>query len=409
MRFFLKSFFLFFLFSCRSQVAHQGVKINQNEVESIVKDTSKSELILGATRISAYLPLLKGKKIGVVANQTSVIHGRHLVDTLLALGIEVSAVFSPEHGFRGDADAGEKVESGKDMKTGLPLISLYGKNKKPSAEQLKGMEVILFDIQDVGVRFYTYISTLHYVMEAAAESNLSVIVLDRPNPNGHYVDGPVLKKGFESFVGMHPIPIVHGMTIGEYAQMINGEKWLVNQVECDLTVIPSLNYSRYEHYSLPIPPSPNLRSDAAIALYPSLCLFEGTTLSEGRGTSTPFEVFGHPNLPTDQYPFSFTPVSSHGAKHPKFQNELCYGLNLHEIGVNRLHELNISWIMQAYYDLPDQSFFIIKNRWFDLLAGSDELRKSIVAGKSKKEIRASWQEDIAAFKLIRRNYLIYEE
>ena len=405
LRLFLKSFFVFFLYSCHAQQSPTIVEEEHKELENIQE--SIAELIVGAARMNAYLPQLEGKSIGIVANQTSVVNGVHLVDTLLALEMNIKAVYSPEHGFRGDADAGAKVASGKDERTGLPIISLYGSNKKPTKEQLEGIDVMLFDIQDVGARFYTYISTLHYVMEACAAYGIPVMVFDRPNPNGHYVDGPVLKSGYTSFVGMHPIPIVHGMTIGEYAQMINGEGWLKEKVRCDLTVIACENYDRTTPYELPIAPSPNLRTPAAIALYPSLCLFEGTIVSEGRGTDGPFERFGHPDLPAAQFPFVFTPTSGYGAKHPKLEGKKCHGLNLKSIGEAGIEQLEIKWLVDSYTAMARSDFFITKNKWFDLLAGSDELRKMIVAGKSIAEIRASWQEDLDVFNQIRAKYLLY--
>jgi uncharacterized protein YbbC (DUF1343 family) len=402
----LKSFFVFFLFSCQSQTT-----ISSNEVSPlyIINTSEQSPIVCGAERTDVYVPTLIGKRVGIVANQTSMVGQIHLVDTLLALGVDVVCVFSPEHGFRGTADAGEKVDSQKDSRTGLPLISLYGKNKKPTGDQLKNVDLILFDIQDVGARFYTYISTLHYVMEAAAENNKQVLVLDRPNPNGHYVDGPVLQSGYTSFVGMHPIPIVHGMTVAEYAQMINGEGWLNGLASCSLSVVLCQNYTHNRRYSLPIAPSPNLRSDAAIALYPSLCLFEGTILSEGRGTDYPFEIFGHPALPNALYEFTFTPKSGPGSKYPKLENQLCNGLKLTSIGEEGLNEIRIDWLLEAYHHMGDESFFITKNRWFDILAGGNTLRTQIEAGKTVSEIRASWQADLAQFLLIRAKYLLYEE
>ena len=399
LRFCLKSFFLLFLFSCQSQVS--------NQAPVHIANSLPQELILGAERVSEYGDMLRGKRVGVVANQTSVVKNVHLVDTLLRSGIDVRCVFSPEHGFRGDADAGESVASGKDATTGLTLISLYGKNKKPLAQQLQDLDILVFDIQDVGARFYTYISTLHYVMEAAAENNKQVLVLDRPNPNGHYVDGPVRQEGYTSFVGMHPIPIVHGMTIAEYALMINGESWLANGVKCDLSVVLSLNYWRTTPYVVPIAPSPNLRTAEAIALYPSLCLFEGTVLSEGRGTDFPFELFGHPKLPDSIYSYAFTPVAVFGSNYPKLENQLCHGLKLSD-QAKGIDALNIEWIIEAYAHYPGQDFFITKNRWFDLLAGGPGLRTQISQGKTAEEIRASWQEDLDAFKHIRSKYLRYD-
>jgi len=408
LRLFLKSFFMFFLISCQSNLPAQevskAISIEKPEV------TKQKSIVVGAEQLDLLKQIVGSKKIGLVGNQTSRVGGVHLVDTLIASGVKLVKVYSPEHGFRGDADAGEHVSSDKDPKTGLPIVSIYGSNKKPSAAQLEGIEVLLFDLQDVGARFYTYISTLHYIMEAAAESGIPVVVLDRPNPNGHYTDGPVRKDGFESFVGMHPIPIIHGMTVGEIAQMINGEKWLKNEVQCELTVISCLNYDRDMPYSLPISPSPNLRSDEAIQLYPGLCLFEGTSLSVGRGTERPFEVFGHPALKGKPgFEYSFTPVSSFGAKEPKLKNQVCYGRDLSQYADStRINQFEIHWLIEAYQAMKTPDFFITKNRWFDILAGTDELRKQILAGKSESEIRAAWQADLTAFKEMRKAYLIYE-
>ena len=357
------------------------------------------KLVLGAERTNIYLPLLKDKKIAVVGNQTSMIANTHLVDSLLSLKVNVVKVFSPEHGFRGKADAGAKIEDETDEKTGLPIISLYGKNKKPTVEQLKGIELLLFDIQDVGARFYTYISTLHYVMEAAAENNIKVIVLDRPNPNGHYIDGPIREKGFESFVGMHPIPIVHAMTIGEYAQMINGEKWIARQ--CDLTVIEMENYTHDMSYDLPIKPSPNLPNSRSINLYPSLCLFEGTNVSLGRGTEYPFQHFGAPYLKSN---YSFTPKSGEGSKSPPHENKTCYGTDL-RFQDNYLEEINLNWLIESYNNCPEKEKFF--NSFFDKLAGTDKLRLQIIEAKTVKEIKESWQEGLNSFKQKRREYLIY--
>ena len=355
-------------------------------------------LRLGAERFDDYLPLIKNKKVGVVGNQTSMIGNTHLVDSLLSLRIDVVKVFSPEHGFRGKADAGAKIEDGIDSKTGLSIISLYGKNKKPYPEHLEEIDVILFDIQDVGARFYTYISTLHYIMEAAAENNISVIVLDRPNPNGHYVDGPIREESFESFVGMHPIPIVHGMTIGEYAKMINDEHWI--STKCNLTVIEMENYNHKMQYDLPIKPSPNLPTARAINLYPSLCLFEGTTVSIGRGTAYPFQHFGAPYLEGD---YSFTPKSGAGSKYPKHENKECFGTDLRI--EKSLTTINLNWIIEAYKQCPEKEEFF--NSFFDKLAGTVKLRKQIIAEKTQKEIKESWQEGLEEFKEIREKHLIY--
>jgi uncharacterized protein YbbC (DUF1343 family) len=369
----------------------------------------ESNIIVGANNTSEYLPQLKGKRIGMVANQTSVIFKSdnqsytHIVDSLLSLGLDVKQVFAPEHGFRGTADAGEVVKNGIDTKTGLPIISLYGKNKKPSKTQLDSLDIVVFDIQDVGARFYTYISTLHYVMEACAEANTPLIVLDRPNPNGHYIDGPILEMAHQSFVGMHPIPVVHGMTIGEYAQMINGEQWLENGITCDLTVIPIKNYTHEKRYSLPIKPSPNLPNDVAVNLYPSLCFFEGTNISAGRGTSGQFQVYGSPFLDKDDYTFKFVPQPNEGAKYPKHKGEICYGEDLRD--TKPLSMLNLNYLIRAYHNSVGQQEFF--NDFFTKLAGTTQLQKQIEAGLSEKEIKASWTSGLTKFKTIRAMYLIY--
>ena len=358
------------------------------------------QLVLASERTNVYLQYLQNKKVGIVGNQTSMIANTHLADSLLSLGINIVKVFSPEHGFRGEADAGAKVEDEIDITTGLPIISLYGKNKKPKTEQLQGIDILIFDIQDVGARFYTYISTLHYVMEAAAESDIPLIVLDRPNPNGHYVDGPIREEKFKSFVGMHPIPIVHGMTIGEYSKMINGEKWITKN--CDLTVIKMKNYTHNMSYDLPIKPSPNLPNARAINLYPSLCLFEGTNISVGRGTEYPFQHFGAPYLKNT---YSFTPKSGDGSKQPKHQDMICFGTDL-RFQENYLTKINLKWLISTYNECDKKENFF--NAFFDKLAGTDKLRKQIIAGKTAKEIKTSWQEDVAEFEEIREKYLLYK-
>tara|TARA_B100000497_G_scaffold66998_1_gene75631 strand:+ start:53 stop:1189 length:1137 start_codon:yes stop_codon:yes gene_type:complete len=360
---------------------------------------SYSQIKVAADRTKAYLPLLEDNKIAIVGNQTSMIKNTHLVDSLISLEVDVIKVFSPEHGFRGKADAGAKIEDGIDVKTGIPIISLYGKNKKPSSKQLEEIDVLLFDIQDVGARFYTYISTLHYVMEAAGEHNIKVIILDRPNPNGHYIDGPIREDGFESFVGMHPIPIVHGMTIGEYAKMINGENWISNK--CDLTVIEMENYTHDTHYDLPIKPSPNLPNSKSINLYPSLCLFEGTNISIGRGTDYPFQHFGAPYLESN---YSFTPKSGEGSKYPKHKNIECFGTDL-RFQDNYLTDINLNWIINSYNNCPYKEKFF--TNFFDKLAGTDKLRLQIIDGKTEKEITGSWIEGLDKFKLTRKKYLLY--
>lgn len=380
-------------------------KVQPHFKESIPAEEIDSTLQTGAERTGEYLTALKGKKVGVVGNQSSLIGDVHLVDSLLSLDIDVKKVFSPEHGFRGDADAGEHVQSGKDEKTGLPIVSLYGKNKKPTAAQLNGLDVVVFDIQDVGVRFYTYISTLHYVMEACAESNIPVIVLDRPNPNAHYVDGPVLDMKYKSFVGMHPVPIVYGMTIGEYGKMINGEKWLANNATCDLTVIGCENYTHDTPYSLPVAPSPNLRSDRSIQLYPSLCLLEATTVTVGRGTEGPFERYGHPDFPKTT--FAFTPKSGPGSKNPKHKDKVCNGYDLNLVKYDRLYSLDLSFITNSN-KLLNGKLFVDREKFFNLLAGNNVLIKQLQEGKSEEEIRQSWQEELGAFKEIREKYVIYD-
>ena len=362
----------------------------------------ENEVLPGAYNILAYIPYLKDKNVGVVGNQTSLIHHTHLVDSLLSLGIRITKVFSPEHGFRGDADAGELVKSDIDTKTGLPVVSLYGKNKKPSDEQLKGIDVMLFDLQDVGVRFYTYISTLHYVMEACAANAIPLIILDRPNPHADYIDGPIREDAQKSFIGMHPVPVVYGMTIGEYGQMINGEKWI--PTTCKLTVIKIQHYSHQTPYSLPVAPSPNLRTDNAIAWYPSLCFFEGTIVSVGRGTHTPFEVIGHPDYSLGNY--SFTPQPSYGAKDPLLKGQLCNGVSfIDSVAPRRLH---LQPLIDFYNQLAKGDGFFLKNNFFDLLAGNKTLRQRIQQGWSEEQIRSEWEKDLIDFKQIRSTYLLYE-
>jgi len=363
-------------------------------------------LLVGAERPGAYLPLLYQKKVAVVANQTSMVKDKHLVDFLLENKVQVVKVFAPEHGFRGEASAGESVESSRDKKTGLPIISLYGSNKKPTPQQLQGIDAVVFDIQDVGARFYTYISTLAYVMEACAENEKKVIVLDRPNPNGYYVDGPVLQAGYKSFVGMHPVPIVHGMTIGEYARMINGEGWLKGGKRCVLDIVKCTGWDHATEYNLPVKPSPNLPTKWSVTLYPSLCLFEGTDVSVGRGTDKPFERIGAPYF--KEASDTFVPVSRPGASHPPYENKTCYGFDLTNFAqyyINGLGELYLLWLLESYKMSPDKDSFF--NNFFDKLAGSDQLRKDVIAGKKAEDIRASWQTDIDNFMQIRQKYLLY--
>ncbi len=363
----------------------------------------------GAKRTNLYLNLLKGKNVAVVANQTSIIEKRtknyedkHLIDSLLTLDINIKKVFAPEHGFRGKADAAELIKDGFDTKTGLPIVSLYGKNKKPSAQQLKNIDIVVFDIQDVGARFYTYISTLHYVMEACAELGIPVIILDRPNPNGHYIDGPVLEIQHKSFVGMHKVPVVYGMTMGEYGKMINGEKWLKNGLKSDLTVIPLKNYAHNSEYNLKIRPSPNLPNDKSINLYPSLGFFEGTIINAGRGTEFQFQRYGAPFFPENN--FSYTPKSNFGSKYPKQKGKLCYGIDLSD--TEKLNAINLKWLIDAYQKTPKTKKFFGKT--FTIHAGNTKLQKQIEQGLTSEEIRRTWDKDLILFKKIRKKYLIYK-
>lgn len=368
---------------------------------------TSDSILVGAERPGAYLPLLYDKKVAVVANQTSTVHGEHLVDYLLDNKVNVLKVFAPEHGFRGTASAGEKVEDGKDAKTGLPIISLYGNNRKPTREQLADVDVVLFDIQDVGARFYTYISTMTYVMDACAAQNKKLIVLDRPNPNGYYIDGPVLEPEFSSFVGLHPVPVVHGMTVGEYAAMVNGEGWLTGGRKCPLDIIKVTGWDHETRYELPVKPSPNLPNKEAIALYPSVCFFEGTSVSVGRGTDKPFQQIGAPYF--TEGPVTFTPEPNEGAAHPKYEGEQCRGFDLTHFAdyyISGLGQLYLYWLTEAYKLAPDKEHFFNAS-FFDKLAGTDQLRKDIIAGKSPEEIRATWQDDLENFKQTRRKYLLY--
>jgi len=362
----------------------------------------------GADNYENYLPLLKDKKVGVVSNQTGILTSKtHLVDFLVANAIDVQKIFAPEHGFRGTADAGELIVDGKDTKTGSPIISLYGDNKKPKPEQLQGIEILVFDIQDVGARFYTYISTLHYVMEACAENNIHLIVLDRPNPNGFIIDGPILEKEFTSFVGMHPVPVLYGMTIGEYAKMINGENWLHSStsseqtLQCDLIVIPCIDYDRKASYAILEKPSPNLPNDQAINLYASLCFFEGTNVSVGRGTDKQFQIYGSPFLPQDG--FSFTPEPNLGAKEPMHKGKICYGEDLSSI--ETVNQIELIWLLKAYNTTEDKTKFF--NPFFNKLAGTKVLQLQIEEGLSERRIKKSWKNGLEQFKEIRKKYLLY--
>ena len=387
------------------------------------------QILPGANQIAQYLPLIKGKQVAIFANQTSMVDGIHLVDFLLSKGINIKLIFGPEHGFRGTADAGEKVGNYTDAKTGIPVMSLYGAKRRPSLDDLKDIDVVIFDIQDVGVRFYTFISSLEEMMEAVISAKKQLIVLDRPNPNGHYVDGPVLNESMKSFVGMQPVPVVYGMTIGEYAKMLVGEKWLSNPVQVTydsllkkgkspIKVVSCKNYSHQSFYSLPVKPSPNLPDMSSVYWYPSTCFFEGTVLSEGRGTTKPFQVFGHPTLPKNL--FSFTPISMPGAASPKLVNQQCFGWDVsgspESVRKNIGNKLRLSYLLEAYKLFPDKEHFFIlpksgdlKSSFFNKLAGNEELMFQIIAGTSEQEIRKSWEPELTEFKKIRKRYLLYPD
>lgn len=409
------------VFSCKTSKSINYSTPAETTIKSKIKST---KFLTGADNIKSYFSILKNKKIGIVTNQTGLIsydsiytvfdtvsksHANiigtktlHIVDYITTkTKINLIKIYAPEHGFRGTADAGEVIIDGKDAKTGLPIVSLYGNNKKPSTDQLAGIDILLFDLQDVGARFYTYISSLHYIMEACAESNVQLIILDRPNPNGGIVDGPILEKEYSSFVGMHPIPVLHGMTIGEYALMINGQKWLKEGIQCPLKIVPCENYHRSLPYSLPIKPSPNLPNDQAINLYASLCFFEGTNVSVGRGTEKQFQIYGSPYLPNVD--FCFTPKPNPGAKDPVYNGKDCFGEDLSTIP--KVKRLELKWLIKAYNETEDKSKFF--NSFFTKLAGTKKLQQQIEAGMSETEIRASWQKGLEDFKVMRNEYLIY--
>jgi uncharacterized protein YbbC (DUF1343 family) len=406
-----------------------GCSTTKNNVDSNINKTlhhsgttlKEGKFKTGAENFESYLPLLKNKRVGIVTNQAGIIRkinvisralpenttlettNESLVDFLIEQNINLQKIYAPEHGFRGTADAGELILDGKDTKTNLPIISLYGNNKKPKPEQLEEIDILVFDLQDVGARFYTYISSLHYVMEACSENNIPLLVLDRPNPNGTIIDGPILEKEHTSFVGMHEIPVLHGMTIGEYAKMINGEKWLKDSLQCDLKVAPCLNYSHEMKYSLPVKPSPNLPNDQSINLYASLCFFEGTNVSVGRGTEKQFQIYGSPFLPESKFDFSFTPQPNFGAKDPVHNGKVCFGEDLTEI--KKVNRLELKWLLKAYENTSDKTVFF--NDFFTKLAGTKKLREQIEAGMTEKEIRKTWQEGLEQFKEVRKKYLIY--
>jgi len=406
------------IYSCKP--TQKGIRKSSSTNKTIVINSEKStRFSTGADNYKSYFSLLKNKRVGVITNQTGVVlydstyssnvyYGEgfetkriHLVDYLLKNKINIQKIYAPEHGFRGTADAGEHVIDGKDVKTGISILSLYGENRKPKPEQLDGIDVLVFDLQDVGARFYTYISTLHYIMESCAENNIPLIVLDRPNPNISIVDGPILEKEYSSFVGMHTIPLLHGMTIGEYAQMINGENWLKDGLRCDLKIITCAGYNREMKYSLLEKPSPNLPNDQAINLYSSLCLFEGTNVSVGRGTEKQFQIYGSPYLPKGD--FSFTPVPNFGAKDPVYNGIECFGEDL--TSIPKIDKLELKWLLKAYNETEDKTKFF--NTFFTKLAGSKKLQAQIEKGLSEDEIRATWKSDLHDFKKMRKPYLIY--
>ncbi len=395
-------FLVLLIFSCGNSVKNIEKKEENLETTISLKKPTPKEIKTGADNHETYLPLLSNKKIGIVTNQSGILKdGMHVVDFLISKQITLQKIFAPEHGFRGTADAGEVVKDGKDLKTDLPIISLYGNNKKPKSEQLTDIDVLVFDLQDVGARFYTYISSLHYIMEACAENNIQLIILDRPNPNGNIIDGPILEEEHHSFVGMHTIPVLHGMTIGEYAKMINGQKWLKNGIQCKLTIIPCQNYNRTLFYDLPVKPSPNLPNAQSINLYASLCFFEGTNISVGRGTELQFQIYGSPYLPKSN--FSFTPKPNNGAKEPLYNGKLCYGEDLTQI--KKVTQLELKWLIKAYNQTTDKSKFF--NSFFTKLAGTKKLQEQIEKGVSENEIRSSWVKGLNEFKEMRKKYLIY--
>ncbi len=363
-------------------------------------------VVTGAQQFEVYLPLMKGKRVGVVTNNTGLVGMASIVDTLISLNVSVKKIFGPEHGFRGNTEAGEHIASDTDLKTGLPVVSLYGSNKKPKPEQLDDVDVLVYDIQDIGTRFYTYISTLTYLMEACAENKKQLIVLDRPNPNGFYIDGPVLKSEFKSFLGLHAVPIVYGMTTGEYAKMVNGEGWLKNKLRCELTVVALKNYDRKCSYTLPTKPSPNIPNEKAVILYPSLGLFEGTIMSLGRGTEFPFQVIGHPGFKDSS--FVFTPKPNKLSAQPKYVNQICNGIDVRKSNytLNHPNQINLNWLIEAYTKMKREDFF---DKNFNFHSGNNTLQSQIKSGKTEIQIRKTWQKDLEVFKKIRKKYLLYAD
>ncbi len=397
------SWILFFMILSSSCTGHMNGQQRRMADEPVA-------ILPGAWQTQKYFPLLEGKKLALLGNHSSLIAGVHLADSLLNAGFALEKVFSPEHGFRGQAAAGEQVQSGVDVQTGLPVISLYGAHRRPEAKDLEGIDLVIFDIQDVGARFYTYISTMSYMMEEAARMGIPMLILDRPNPNGHYVDGPIREEKHASFVGLHPIPLVHGMTVAEYAQMVNGQGWLGDGLVCELHIVPVANYNRNMWYELPVAPSPNLPNMTSIMLYPGLCMFEGTEISLGRGTDFPFQVFGHPALPPEFFPFTFTPESRSAAPNPPQKGNRCFGRDMRTDNPQQLHSLarfDIGPLLEVYAHFPQKEEFF--NNFFSRLAGTDELKQQIIAGWSENEIRATWQSGLEAFRQMRKPYLIYPD
>lgn len=388
--------------TCKSSKATNSTNVKTTEVVS-------TELKTGAEQLNAYLPLLKGKRVGLIVNQTSVVGEKHLIDFLIENGVNVKKIFSPEHGIRGNDEAGAKIKDGKDEKTGLPIISLHGNKYKPTEIDMEDIDVLIFDIQDVGVRFYTYISTLFNAMESCAETDKTMMIFDRPNPNGNYVDGPVLDLKFKSFIGIAPIPVVHGLTVGEFAQMVNGEGWLAKQGKCKLEVIKCQNYTHDTYYELKIAPSPNLKTMRSILLYPSICFFEGTNVSLGRGTELPFEIIGHPAL-KGKYTYSFTPKPNSASTSPPQKDKICYGIsfnNLSEQEIFNRKKLDLTYLFEFYKAISGKEDYFLKNNFFDKLAGTDSFRKAIMEGKKEEEIRKSWQPELDNYNKMRKKYLLY--
>ncbi|MBK7740311.1 MAG: DUF1343 domain-containing protein [Saprospiraceae bacterium] len=378
--------------------------------EHVLGEAEGLPLYTGADQVDKYMPILKGARVGLLINQTSMVGDKSLVDVMVENGVRVQAIFAPEHGFRGEADAGAEIPDGKDKLTGIPIISIYGQKKAPDAGDLKDIDVVVFDVQDVGARFYTYLSTLKYLMEACARNNVSLLVLDRPNPNGHYVDGPILEPAFTSFVGVIPIPIVHGMTLGELAGMMNGEGMLAEGIKCRLKVVTCQNYNHHVPYKLPVKPSPNLPNQLSVLLYPSLCLFEGTNFSVGRGTDKQFQIYGSPEA--GEGDFYFTPQPKPGAMKPFLEGKKCRGFDLSgmkEVEVMKEGRLNLSYILKAYASCKEKKTFFLKNNFIDKLAGTDKFRKQVVSGLSEDQIRESWQPGLSTFKEMRKKYLLYPD